>query len=81
MTSSAGKKNNYHTHPAQYPKSKGNHIMKFGQLIEYKMTNIFLQKSCTKCGGEISPRYFFKKVKIKHISGSTVYTFCFYCLP
>ena len=25
--------------------------MKFGQLIEYKMSNIFLEKSYTKCGG------------------------------
>ena len=28
--------------------------MKFGQLIEYNMRNIFLQKSYTKCGGETS---------------------------
>ena len=26
--------------------------MKFGQLIEYNMRNIFLEKSYTKCGGE-----------------------------
>ena len=28
--------------------------MEFGQLIEYDMRNIFLGKSCTKCGGETS---------------------------
>ena len=28
--------------------SKGNQTMKFGQLIEYKKTNIFLQKLCRK---------------------------------
>ena len=33
-------------------RSKGNQTMKFDQLIEYKMRNIFLEKSCTKCGGE-----------------------------
>ena len=27
--------------------------MKFGQLIEYNMRNIFLEKSYTICGGEI----------------------------
>ena len=27
--------------------------MKFGQLIEYNMRNIFLEKSYTKCGGEV----------------------------
>ena len=26
-------------------RSKGNQIMKFGQLIEYNMTSIFLEKS------------------------------------
>ena len=35
--------------------SKGNEAMKFGQLLEYNMTNIFLEKSYTKCGGETSP--------------------------
>ena len=33
-------------------RSKGNQTMKFGQLIEYNMRNIFLEKSYTKCGGE-----------------------------
>ena len=31
-------------------RSKGNQTMKFGQLIEYNMRNIFLEKSYTKCG-------------------------------
>ena len=43
---------------------KGNQTMKFGQLMEYKMRNIFLEKSCKKCGIEISPRPFFKKSKL-----------------
>ena len=34
--------------------------MKFGQLIEYDMTNIFLEKSYTKFGGETIPRLFSK---------------------
>ena len=46
--------------------------MKFGQLIEYNMRNIFLEKSYTKFGGEISPRPFFEKSKIDHISRSIV---------
>ena len=42
-------------------RSKGNETMKFGQLIEYNMRNIFLQKSYTKCGGEtFSPDSFLK---------------------
>ena len=38
--------------------------MKFSQLIDYDMRNIFLQKSYTKCGGETSPRPFSKKLKL-----------------
>ena len=30
---------------------KSNQTLKFGQLIEYNMRNIFMIKSCTKCGG------------------------------
>ena len=32
--------------------------MKFGQLMEYNMRNIFLEKSYAECGGETSPRPF-----------------------
>ena len=35
--------------------------MKFGQLIEYNIRNIFLEKSYSKCGGEASHRPFYKK--------------------
>ena len=38
--------------------------MKFGQLIDYDMRNIFLEKSYTKCGGETSPRPFSEKLKL-----------------
>ena len=38
--------------------------MKFGQLIECKMGNIFLEKPCTKYGGKTSPRPFSKKLKL-----------------
>ena len=30
-------------------RSEGSHTMKFGQLIEYNMRNIFLEKSYTEC--------------------------------
>ena len=36
-------KNSYNTHIAKYDCSR-NPTMKFGQLIEYNMVNIFLQK-------------------------------------
>ena len=38
--------------------------MKYGQLIECNMRNIFLQKSNKKSGGETSPRPFSEKLKL-----------------
>ena len=35
--------------------------LKFGQLIEYNIRNIFLEKSYRKYGRETSPRSFSKK--------------------
>ena len=42
--------------------SKGNQAMKFGQLIEYNMKNMFLEKSYAKCGGETSSKPFSGKL-------------------
>ena len=42
-------------------RKKGNQTMKFGQLKEYNMKNIFFEKSSIKCGGETSPRPFSEK--------------------
>ena len=44
--------------------------MKLGQLIEYKMRKIFLEKSYIKFARETISRPFLKKIKIAHISGS-----------
>ena len=38
--------------------------MKFGQLLEYKMKNIFVEKSYTKWGGETIARQCSKKLKL-----------------
>ena len=38
--------------------------MKFGQLIEYNMSNIFFEKSFRKCGGETILRPFPKKLNL-----------------
>ena len=40
-------------------RSKDNETMKFGQLIEYDMRSIFLEKSYTNCGGGASSRSFY----------------------
>ena len=46
--------------------------MKFDQLIEPNMRNNFIEISYTKRGGKFSQDHFIKKIKIEHISGSTV---------
>ena len=46
------------------PRSKDNQTIKFGQLVEYNMRNIFLEKLYAKCGGETIPRPFSKKSKL-----------------
>ena len=38
--------------------------MTFGQLIDYNMRNIFLEKSYAKWDGETSPRPFSEKLKL-----------------
>ena len=64
MTSQPGKQTiGIHTLP-NISKIKGNQTMKFGQLIEYDMRNIFLEKSYGKCGGETILRPFSKKPKL-----------------
>ena len=48
---------------ANISRSKDSQTMKFGQLIEYNMRTIFLEKSFSKCGGEAILRPFSKKPK------------------
>ena len=39
-------------------RSKGNQAMNVDRLIEYNVRILFLEKSCTKCGGENSLNFF-----------------------
>ena len=48
-----------HTLP-NISRSKGNQTMKFGQLIEYNLRNIFVEKSYTKCAAELFPHPYLK---------------------
>ena len=45
-------------------RSNNNQAKKFGQLIEYNMRNICLEKSYTKCGVEAGPRPYYEKSKL-----------------
>ena len=63
-------------------RSKGNQTMKFGQLIEYNMENIFLGKSYIKVGREIITRASSKISKLsEHMISLKFYTVSFYCMP
>ena len=50
---------------AYISRRKGNQTMKFGQITEYYMRNIFLGKSYTKYGGETRPGLFSGKLKMR----------------
>ena len=52
-----------HTLP-NISKSKSNQTIKFGQLIEYNTRNIFLHKSCRKCGEETNPSFNINSLKL-----------------
>ena len=57
--------------------------MKFGQLVEYNLSNIFLQKSYTECGGEASPRPSSEKLSLNislDQNSLKFYTICFDCM-
>ena len=55
-------------------KGKGNQTMKFGELLEYKMRNILLGKSYTKCGGETIPSSFSKNQNWLYLGSLTLHT-------
>ena len=52
--------------------------MKFGQLIDSDMRNIFPEKSYTKCDGETSRRL---KSTLSMSLDLKFYTICLYCMP
>ena len=56
---------------ANISRSKVNQSVKFGQLIEYNMRRIFVEKSHTTCGRETSQTLIYK-IKIEHIFVSIV---------
>ena len=64
MTSQPGKQTLEINISPNISRSKGNQTIKICQLIEYDMRNIFLEKTCTKCGAENIFWIFFKKSKL-----------------
>ena len=62
-------------------RSKGNQTIKFGQLKEYNIKSIFLEKSYTKCGGVTIPRPFSETLKLRISLDEQFHTVCFYCIP
>ena len=63
-------------------RSKSNQTIKFGQLIECNMRNIFLEKSYSKCGEETSARPSSGKLKLSMSLGCLRFVIvCFYYMP
>ena len=60
--------------------SKGYQRMKFYQLIEYNMTNIFLGKSCQDVAEKLFQDHFLENQNWEYlrINSLKVYTVCFY---
>ena len=54
--------------------------MKHGQLIDYNLRNIFLEKSHTKCDRETIDRSFSKKPNLSIFNGLKFCRGC-YCTP
>ena len=46
------------------PRNKSNQTVEIGQLIEYNMRNISVEKFYAKCGEETIPKPFSKKTKL-----------------
>ena len=64
MTSQLGKQTIAINMLLYISRSKDNHTVKFGRLIEYNVRKIFHEQSYPKRGGETSPKPFFKKSKL-----------------
>ena len=62
--------------------SKSNQTMKFDQLIQHNVRNIFLEKSCSNCYGETIARLLKSQNWVYlWINSLKCYTGYFYCLP
>ena len=63
-------------------RGKGNQTVKFIQLIEHNVRNIFLEKSYTICGGGTSPKPFSKNQNWANLWVNSLMfsTLCFYCI-
>ena len=71
--------NNCNTHSDQYLKKAA----KLGQLIEYNMRKIFLEKPYTKCGGKLFSKPFLKNQNQAYlwINSLKFYKVCFHSMP
>ena len=64
MTSQPGKQTIAIRTLPNISRSKGSKTIRFGQLIEYNIRNIFPEKSYTKFDGESFSRPFSKKLRL-----------------
>ena len=60
MTWQTGKQTNAINILRNISRYRINQTMEFGQLVEYNIRNIYLNRSYTKCGGNTIPKVFSK---------------------
>ena len=65
MTPQSGKQTNAMHILPNISRGKNCQKIKFGQLPEYNLRNIFLEKSFTKCGTKTIPRPFSKESNLR----------------
>ena len=80
MTSQRGKQTIVIHELPNILRNRDNQAMKLGQLREYNMKNIFLEKPYIKCGGETSPRPFSEKLKLSiSLDQQSEFLFSLFC--
>ena len=81
MTSQTEKKKHFkYTYCSSVARSKSNETIKYGQLLEYSVWNIYFSKSCRECDWETRSDlcFFFKKGLYEvRISGLYLNLMCF----
>ena len=60
MTWQTGKQTNAINKLRNISRYRINQTMEYGQLVEYNIRNIYLNRSYTKCGGNTIPKVFSK---------------------
>ena len=53
-------------------RSKNNHTVRFGEVIEYNKINVFLQKSCRSEASRLVPDFIFLKINLNEVKAGAL---------